>query len=122
MSDETQEPKKPIRGGRNLIILGLISIAIVIVTTTISLYIYRATGDIYLDRSRPGFISESDTSDPIADPVKKFSSDGEVTAETYDEYLKELDTIIENLEESDESFNEVPLSDDSLNIIRDDNN
>ena len=115
MSEE-EAPKKPIHGGRNLVILGLISIAIVTITTCVSLYIYRATGDIYLDRSRPGYISEGETPEINNDPVKKFSSDGEVTADTYDEYLKELDTIIDNLEDSDESFNGAPLSDDSLKI------
>ena len=47
-------------GGRNLIILGIASILIALATTSVSLAIYRATGDIYLDRSRPGFISEGE--------------------------------------------------------------
>ena len=117
---EDEAPKKQIHGGRNLIILGLASIAIVVITTSISLFIYRATGDIYLDRSRPGFISEDESSDPIADPVKKFSSDGEITAEVYDEYLRELDTIIDNLEDSEDSFSEAPLSDDTLKVTLND--
>ena len=36
------------------------SVIIAIATTTISLIIYRATGDIYLDRSRPGYIAEDE--------------------------------------------------------------
>ena len=41
------------RGSRNLLILGLGSILIAGGTTSVSLAIYRNTGDIYLDRSRP---------------------------------------------------------------------
>ena len=116
MSEEGEKPTKPINGGRNLIVLGLVSIAIVVVSTCISLYIYRATGDIYLDRSRPGFISAHDTPEPVSEPIQKFSSDGEVDISTFSEYIRELDTIIENLEGSEDSFNEAPLSDDALKV------
>ena len=118
--EEKTKPTKPIKGGRNLIILGLASIVIVILTTSISLYIYRATGDIYLDRSRPGFITDNEISEPINNSVRRFSSDGDVTAGMYDEYLRELDAIINNLDDADSSFSEAPLSDDSLTITAND--
>ena len=43
-------------GARNLLILGCGAIAITAITTSLSLFIYRQTGDIYLDRSRPGYV------------------------------------------------------------------
>ena len=45
-------------GARNLLILGCSAIAITAITTGLSLFIYRQTGDIYLDRSRPGFLPD----------------------------------------------------------------
>ena len=117
MSDgENNKPSQPLNGGRNLIILGLVSITIVAASTAMSLYIYRSTGDIYLDRSRPGFIIEKDDAEPVKETIHRFSSDGDVTKETYDEYLHELNTIIDNLADSEDSFSETPLSDDSLKV------
>ena len=55
-----QEKKKIPRGGWNLIIMGLISIVIATATTGISLAIYHNSGDIYLDRSRPGFLPDEE--------------------------------------------------------------
>ncbi|MBR1939350.1 hypothetical protein IJ847_01290, partial [Candidatus Saccharibacteria bacterium] len=52
--------ERPIHGGRNLILLFVIASTIALSTTAISLSIYRATGDIYLDRSRPGYIAEDE--------------------------------------------------------------
>ena len=45
---------------RNLIILGLLSVIIATVTTGVSLAVYHNSGDIYLDRSRPGFLPDED--------------------------------------------------------------
>ena len=50
--------KKTQKEGTN-INLGILAVAaalIALITTSISLYIYKATGDIYIDRSRPGYI------------------------------------------------------------------
>ena len=56
MNAEENKDKKPIRGGRNLVLLGVGAITIALITTSISLYFY-SKGDIYIDRSRPGYIS-----------------------------------------------------------------
>ena len=48
------------QGGRNLMILGCGAIFLAGVTTTASLMIYRSSGDIYLDRSRPGYLPDSE--------------------------------------------------------------
>ena len=111
-----KKQEKPIRGGRNLIILGLSSIAIAMLTTIVSLQIYRATGDIYLDRSRPGYIFEDEKHNEEDDQKEVFSSEGEVNAAAIDEYLGELDKIIERIDESADDFSLEPLSDDSLSI------
>ena len=46
------------KGGKNLVILGILAIFIAILTSSISLIIYHNSGDIYLDRSRPGFLPD----------------------------------------------------------------
>ena len=109
-------PDKPIRGRRNLIILGTSSILIAAFTTIISLQIYRATGDIYLDRSRPGYIFDDEKHNEEDDQKETFSNEGEINVEAMDEYLKELDKVIERINESADDFSPEPLSDDSLNI------
>ena len=48
------------KGSRNLVILGSVACLIAAVTTSIELVIYRNSGDIYLDRSRPGFLTDED--------------------------------------------------------------
>lgn len=112
-------PDKPIRGRRNLIILGAGSILIAAITTIASLQIYRATGDIYLDRSRPGYIFEDEKHNEEDDQKESFSNEGEINVEVIDEYLNELDTVIERIDDSADDFSPEPLSDDSLNISLD---
>lgn len=126
MSDEPQTPaptptrEKPIRGGRNLILLGLCASVIALISTAVSLQIYRVTGDIYLDRSRPGYISEGEKHSAEDDQKENFSNEGEVTGKTVDEYLKELDKITTRLDAAAESFSAEALTDESLNISEED--
>ena len=47
-------------GGRNLVVMGIVSIIIACTTTGVSLAIYHNTGDIYLDRSRPGYLPDEE--------------------------------------------------------------
>ena len=58
MMEETTEKRRLHRGGRNLLLLGLGSVVIALITTSISLAIYHNSGDIYIDRSRPGFLPD----------------------------------------------------------------
>ena len=77
-------------GGYNLLLLGTGAILISIITTAISLVIYHNSGDIYLDRSRPGFLpdaSEQTTEDSNLQEYK-FSDFGEINKDTLEEYLK----------------------------------
>jgi hypothetical protein len=107
---------KPIRGRRNLIILAAGSGFIALATTVASLQIYRATGDIYLDRSRPGYIFDDEKHSEEDDQKESFSNEGEITVEALDEYLKELDTVIKRVDDSANDYSPEPLSDDSLGI------
>ena len=114
MASDNEPFLKP--GGRNLLLLCLISIVLTSILTWISLLIYRSTGDIYLDRSRPGYISEDEVHDTADDGKEKFSSDGEITEEVLDEYSKGIDEIYQRLESSKEAFSDGALSGETLGI------
>lgn len=114
MTDD-QKPKFP-SGSRNLVLLGLGAILITLITTFISLKIYHDSGDIYLDRSRPGFLPEKDEAEKEKDPADfKFSDSGIITPAVLDEYLENLKTEINRLNDfSDDPFSPAPLSDETL--------
>ena len=114
MNQDNEKPKT-IHGGRNLMILGIGSVIIALITTSVSLFVYRSTGDIYLDRSRPGFIAEDEERDDD-DSDQDFSNEGEVTAETLDEYLQELESIEGRINSRENSFDADSLTDDALGI------
>ncbi len=116
-NEKNEEEKVSTHGGRNLLILGIAAIAIAATTTTVSLFIYRATGDIYLDRSRPGFIAEGEKHNEEDDSREEFSSEGSMNQAAFDEYLEELDLLTGRIDGSDDSFASDPLSDDSLGIV-----
>lgn len=111
--------EKPIRGGRNLIILGASATVIALISTAVSLNIYRTTGDIYLDRSRPGYISEDEKHNTEDDQKETFSNEGEINADTIDEYLKELDIITKRIDDASNDFSGDAISDESLSIKAD---
>lgn len=113
-----EEKPRTIHGGRNLMIMGFGAILIALTTTSISLFIYRSTGDIYLDRSRPGFISEGEKHGDEDEGNEDFSNEGEVGKETLDEYLKEIDSINGRLNAHEDNFSEEQLSDDALGIYQ----
>ena len=115
---KTSKNSKTIHGSRNLAILGLISISLAVISTAISLYIYHATGDIYLDRSRPGFISEDEDleEDTTGSTTYSFPAEGEITPETLEQYLDELDQVIDEIDATSDAFGSGPLSDESLGI------
>jgi len=106
-------------GGRNLIILGISASVIAIVTTAVSLNIYRSTGDIFLDRSRPGYIFEDEKHNEEDDQKESFSNEGEVTQKVVDEYLQEFDKINKRITEASDDFSLEAISDDSLGITQD---
>ncbi len=124
MESENSSPKKKnwkfTRGGQNLILLGLVAILIAVSTTGISLAIYHNTGDIYLDRSRPGYLpdqTEIDDNDDDAKDEYEFSKTGEIDVESLEEYLKNLNIEIEAIDVYEAPFSAEALSDSFLGII-----
>ena len=115
--------KKTQKEGTN-INLGILAVAaalIALITTSSSLYIYKATGDIYIDRSRPGYISKEEEGKVSDDGSKKtsvyeFSSEGEINQKVLKKYLEKFESIQTKTQDPDSDFNETPLSDESLGI------
>ena len=91
-------------GARNLLILGLSAILVTGLTTGLSLFIYRQTGDIYLDRSRPGYLPDEEDDNGPLDP------------DELDDYLDALRQTIDRLEDYSDPYAPEPLSDQSLGI------
>ncbi|MBQ6147559.1 hypothetical protein IJH66_02005 [Candidatus Saccharibacteria bacterium] len=99
-------------GGKNLVLLGIGAILVASLTTAVSLYLYHDSGDIYLDRSRPGFLPEKEETEQEKDDNKdySFSDYGAITEKTLDEYLENLEQELDRLN----SFSGDPFSLDSL--------
>ena len=114
--NNSEKKTKMIHGGRNLIILGISAAVIALTTTSVSLYIYRVTGDIYLDRSRPGFISKDEKHEDYTKTSEEFSSEGGVDASSLQKYLEQLDSVNERINAHDSDFSDEQLSDDALGI------
>ena len=86
------------RGGKALIRLGIISTIIAVATTGLSLYFYHASGDIYIDRSRPGFLPEKHESEQFDNNSSyHFSEDGDISSQQIEEYLENLSQKIASL-------------------------
>ncbi|MDO4507811.1 MAG: hypothetical protein Q4B65_00225 [Candidatus Saccharibacteria bacterium] len=118
-AEEVKVEKKKNRGGRNLFVLGAIAVLIAFITTSISLLIYERSGDIYLDRSRPGYLpdeeeAEKEENDPEGE--YNFSQTGEITEEVLDEYLEKMQVEIEAIDGYKDPFSEGALSDERLGI------
>lgn len=107
-------------GSRNLFILGVASCLVALATAGVSLAIYHNTGDIYLDRSRPGFLpdkEEIEQQDDIDDDEEyKMPSTGSITKGDLDKYIEELEEELEELDKYVNPFNTSSLSDEKLGI------
>ena len=104
-------------GAYRLIILGISAVLIALTTASISLIIYTISGDIDLDRSRPGFISEIEPSDnESSDELTPFSPDGPINHDVLGEYLQKLDALMQNITADPDAFSSDALSDKVLNI------
>ena len=105
-------------GGRNLVLLGIFAITIAMITTGVSLTIYHNSGDIYLDRSRPGFLPDEEEvkEEKNEEEEYEFSRSGKITAEVLDELLKNLDTEVQEIDAYGDQFGEGALSNERLGI------
>ncbi len=105
-------------GGRNLVILGIASTVVAIATAGVSLAIYHNTGDIYLDRSRPGFLPDEEEieQDDIVEEDYKLESSGELTEEILKEYIEKLNLEIRAVDAYERPFDADALSDERLGL------
>lgn len=103
---------------RNLFLLGFGAAVITVLLTAISLKIYHDSGDIYLDRSRPGFLPESEEAEAEKDNTDyTFPDSGIINKDVLEEYLENLERELDRLNDfSSDPFGEKPLSSDSLGI------
>ncbi|MBR0480447.1 hypothetical protein IJJ46_01315 [Candidatus Saccharibacteria bacterium] len=103
---------------RNLLILGVASMGIAVATTSISLVAYHDSGDIYLDRSRPGFLPDEDEIDQQQGQKKDYSFDssGDLNPDILQTYLNNYQEQLDSLDKLEKPFSTAPLSDESLGI------
>lgn len=107
------------RGGKNLALLGLASILVAAVTTGISLAIYHNSGDIYLDRSRPGYLpdeEEIEEENGKKEEEYSFSGYGKIKIEDINEYIEKLKIEIDAIDSYKNPFGEDGLSDKKMGI------
>lgn len=120
MTDEAvKRPKKKLnRGGRNLVVLGVMAVLIATITSGVSLIIYHNSGDIYLDRSRPGFLPDEEEIEEEIDDEEEydFSKTGPIDLTVLEEYLDKLKVEVEAIDVYEKPFGEKVLSDESLGI------
>ena len=110
-------PEETGKKNHNLLLLGIGATLIAMLTTGISIIIYHKSGDIYLDRSRPGFLPDKEEIEHRDDTEEYvFSENGPVTKYDLDEYLKMFDAELKNLDELKSPYSPEPLSDDALGI------
>ncbi len=110
-------PEEPVeKKNHNLFWLGVGATVIALLTTAISVMIYHNSGDIYLDRSRPGFLPDKEEIEQEDDEEYIFSEDGPITEYDLDEYLKYFQEEMNDLDELKQPYSPEPLSDSSLGI------
>ena len=106
------------RGSRNLIILGVVSALIALTTTGVSLALYHNSGDIYLDRSRPGYLPDEEEieHDGTKEEDYEFPKSGAINKSVLDEYTDKLKEEIKALDDYTNPFDGQALSDERLGI------
>ena len=116
---DSEKTEKTINGGRNLMILAGLAIFISVSLTVVSLAIYHYSGDIYLDRSRPGYLpdtEEVEIEEETEEGDYNFDKSGAVTKEVLEEYLKKLDVEVEALNNYQDPFDDGALSDSHFGL------
>lgn len=108
------------KGGKNLALLGIFSILIAVITTSVSLAVYHNSGDIYLDRSRPGFLPDEQEIEEENEHVEEYNFDktGKLDIKIIEEYLEHLQTEVRAIDAYEKPFSAGPLSDQNLGITK----
>jgi len=104
------------KSSKKIIILGVAAVSVSILTTVISLIIYHNSGDIYLDRSRPGYLPDESEVENEPESNYTFSSSGPITEEVLNDYITHFEEALNYIDDLDSPFSEAPLSDESLGI------
>ncbi|MBR2993776.1 hypothetical protein IKF43_00035 [Candidatus Saccharibacteria bacterium] len=114
---EVEQKKKKIHGGRNLVILGVVATILALITTGVSLIIYHNSGDIYLDRSRPGYLPDEEEIEQESEEEEySLEKSGKLTMEVIEEYLEKLKADVKAIDAYEKPFDENVLSDERLGI------
>lgn len=110
--------KKMNKGGRNLAILGVLSVVIATATTGVSLAVYHSSGDIYLDRSRPGYLPDEGEIEKEGEKESEyiFEKSGKIGREVIEEYLESLGEEVKAIDAYEKPFGQDALSDERLGI------
>ena len=110
--------KKMRKGGRNLVLLGVGAVVVALTTTGVSLAIYHNSGDIYLDRSRPGFLPDEEEVEEEEKEEEEydFKKSGPISAEVLGEYLDKIGIEVKAIEAYETPFDGKILSDAELGI------
>ena len=105
-------------GGHNLMRLGLLATIITLFTTSVSLIIYHNSGDIYLDRSRPGFLPEKHEVKHDDEPKKNYSfpESGNLDSKTLEEFRENFKRALEDIKNLKDPFSAENLSDDFVGL------
>ena len=118
MNDETPKPivlkadDLSFWDRHRLSLLLIITIAIAIVMTIISVIIYNSSGAAQLDLSRPGYRSVSDKAE-TKDAIDTYSASGPVNKDTIEEFMKQYDAQASKAKAVD-AFNGDPLNPEVL--------
>lgn len=96
-------------------ILGLGAILIATTTTAVSLVLYHNSGDIYLDRSRPGFLPDKKEK-PVTITEYLFPDGGWPNKIEREKYLREYEKNLNQLKTLADPFSEKSLSDEILDL------
>lgn len=117
MNNEEEVQKRS--GAKNLVILGVGSVLISLITVAASLYVYHASGDVYLDCSLPEADCPSAHSGSEENRHEKayvLKDSGKIDADVLDEYLKEFENTVNKVRKYEAPFGGNALDDESLGI------
>ena len=114
-------PKEKIqKGAVNLVIMGVLATVIAMTTTGVALAIYHNSGDIYLDRSRPGYLPDEEEIEQVLPEAEEedyeFDKDATLTEAEVDKFLNELQEEIDAINAYEKPFGAEVLSDEHLGI------
>ena len=105
-------------GGHNLMRLGLLATIITLFTTGVSLIIYHNSGDIYLDRSRPGFLPKKHEVEHDDQPEKSYSfpESGNLDIKSLEEFRENFRKTLEEVKKIKDPFSSDNLSDEFVGL------